>query len=142
MPDRNVKTIRDLIFYQYAKIIAKRAFDSIDGKMAKQNHYGFVGKTFLELKSCIKSWSNIIREDWQFVGSQKQCIYCGAKNDIHKEHIVLKSLSIKPECQKCDIIQGIHNQIWACKQCNSLKGTKGLYEFFKIKYPNEKSFMI
>jgi hypothetical protein len=26
MPDRDVKTIRDLIFYQYAKIIARRAF--------------------------------------------------------------------------------------------------------------------
>jgi hypothetical protein len=26
MPNRNVETIRDLIFYQYAKIIARRAF--------------------------------------------------------------------------------------------------------------------
>jgi hypothetical protein len=26
MPDRDVKTIRDLIFYHYAKIIARRAF--------------------------------------------------------------------------------------------------------------------
>ncbi len=25
MPDRDVQTIQDLIFYQYAKIIAKRA---------------------------------------------------------------------------------------------------------------------
>ena len=25
MPDRDVKTIRDLIFYQYAKIMARRA---------------------------------------------------------------------------------------------------------------------
>jgi hypothetical protein len=25
MPDRDVKTIRDLIYYQYAKIIARRA---------------------------------------------------------------------------------------------------------------------
>jgi hypothetical protein len=26
MPDRDVKTIRDLIYYQYVKIIARRAF--------------------------------------------------------------------------------------------------------------------
>jgi archaeosine-15-forming tRNA-guanine transglycosylase len=26
MPDRDVKMIRDLIYYQYAKIIARRAF--------------------------------------------------------------------------------------------------------------------
>jgi hypothetical protein len=28
MPDRDVKTIKDLIFYQYAKIIARRAFSA------------------------------------------------------------------------------------------------------------------
>ncbi len=35
MPDRDVKTIRDLIYYQYAKIIAKRAFSAKDWKAAK-----------------------------------------------------------------------------------------------------------
>ncbi|MDD5066669.1 MAG: hypothetical protein PHF84_06440 [bacterium] len=35
MPDREVKTIRDLIYYQYAKIISKRAFDQPDGKSTK-----------------------------------------------------------------------------------------------------------
>jgi len=30
MPDRNVKTIQDLIFYQYAKIMARRAFGAGD----------------------------------------------------------------------------------------------------------------
>jgi hypothetical protein len=36
MPDRDVKTIRDLIYYQYAKIIARRAFSAADGKKAKK----------------------------------------------------------------------------------------------------------
>jgi len=36
MPERDVKTIQDLIFYQYAKIIARRAFDVPDGKEAKK----------------------------------------------------------------------------------------------------------
>ena len=31
MPDRDVSTIRDLIYYQYAKIIAKSAFAASDG---------------------------------------------------------------------------------------------------------------
>jgi hypothetical protein len=42
MPDRDVKTIRDLIYYQYAKIIARRAFGAADGKEAKKYNYGFV----------------------------------------------------------------------------------------------------
>jgi len=140
MPDRNVKTIRDLIYYQYAKIIARRAFSMFDGKEAKKQHYGFVKKTFQELKRGDKSWSEITREDWQFVESEKKYIYCGTEGDLHKEHIIPRSLRIKPECEICDKIQGIHNQVWACRQCNSSKGTKGLYEFYKAKYPNEKKF--
>ncbi len=35
MPDRDVKTIRDLIYYQYAKIVARRAFGAADGKIEK-----------------------------------------------------------------------------------------------------------
>ena len=49
-------------------------------------------------------------------------------------------MRIKPGCERCDKIQSIHNQVWACEKCNLDKGTKGLYEFFKSKYPNEKKF--
>jgi len=49
MPIRSAKTIRDLIYYQYAKIIARRAFGVADGKEAKQKHFGFIKKTFQEL---------------------------------------------------------------------------------------------
>jgi len=51
MPDRDVETIRDLIYYQYAKIMARRAFGVTDGNEAKRQHYGFIKKTFRELKS-------------------------------------------------------------------------------------------
>jgi ribosomal protein S27AE len=53
---------------------------------------------------------------------------------------VPKSLRIRQECETCDTIQGIHNQIWACGQCNSIKGRKGLYQFFKAKFPTERKF--
>jgi len=49
MPDRDVTTIGDLIYYQYAKIIAKSAFAAPDGRGAKGRHYGFVKQTFGEL---------------------------------------------------------------------------------------------
>jgi len=140
MPDRDVSTIQDLIYYQYAKIIARRAFSTMNGKEAKKQHYGFVKKTFLELKSGSKEWSEITREDWQFVEAEKKCAYCGSEVELHKEHIVPRSLKIKPECGSCDRIQGIHNQVWACKECNFMKGTRGLYEFYKIKHSHEKKY--
>jgi hypothetical protein len=140
MPDRDVNTIRDLIYYQYAKIIARRAFGAADGKEAKKYNYGFVKETFRDLKSGAKSWSEITREDRQFVEAEKRCVYCGAENDLHWEHIVPRSLRVKPDCETCETIRGIHNQIWACGQCNSMKGRKGLYQFFKGKYPGERKY--
>ncbi len=140
MPIKSAKTIRDLIYYQYAKIIARRAFGAVDGKEAKQQHFGFINNTFEELRSGVKSWSEITREDRQFVEAEKRCVYCGAENDLHWEHIVPRSLRIRQECETCETIQGIHNQIWACGRCNSMKSAKGLYQFFKGIYPAERKF--
>ncbi len=67
MPDKEVKTIQDLIFYQYAKIIAKSSFGIPDGQAAKREHYGFIKNKFQELRDGIMSWSDILREDLQFV---------------------------------------------------------------------------
>jgi archaeosine-15-forming tRNA-guanine transglycosylase len=45
MPDRDVKTIRHLIYYQYSKIIGKSAF----GADSKSKDYGFIKNTFRDL---------------------------------------------------------------------------------------------
>jgi uncharacterized protein with PIN domain len=140
MPDKEVQTIREVIFYQYAKIIARSAFRSMDGKQAKSLHYGFIKKTFRELRDRTKSWSEITREDWQFVESEKICAYCGGDQNLQKEHIVPRSIRITPRCFDCEAIQGIHNQVWACFQCNSIKKDKGLYTFYKLRFPDEKKF--
>jgi hypothetical protein len=140
MPDRDVETIRDLILYQYAKIIARSALGAGDSVAAKKEHYGFIKTTFRRLKSGEMSWSDILREDWQLVESEQRCAYCGGEGELHREHIVPRSLRILAKCETCDRIQGIHNQIWACRRCNSLKGTKGLYEFFRDQLPGEKKY--
>lgn len=59
MPDRDVRTLRDLIWYQYAKIVARRAL----GPEAKREHYGFVKQTLRDLQSGKKQWSDIAREE-------------------------------------------------------------------------------
>ena len=59
MPDREVETIQDLIYYQYAKVIARSAFAVPNGKVAKSQHYGFIKNTFRQLKRGQKSWSEI-----------------------------------------------------------------------------------
>ena len=46
MPDNEVKTIRDEIFFQYAKIIVCSARHCANGKEAKKKYYGFIKKKF------------------------------------------------------------------------------------------------
>lgn len=97
MPDREVKTIQDLIYYQYAKIIVRRASGAADGKEAKAQSYGLIKNKFRELKSGKILWSEITKEDTrqrhasagkQLVEAEKKCIYCGAVGDLNWEHIV------------------------------------------------------
>lgn len=136
MPDREVSTIRELIFYQYAKIVGRSAF----GPDAKKESYGFIKKKFRALKDGTISWSDITREDKQLVGADKACAYCGATGDLQWEHIVPKSLLIKPDCATCDRIQSIHNQVLACPVCNYAKKQLGLYQFYKKRFPDDKKF--
>ena len=136
MPDNEVHTIRDQIYFQYAKIIAKKIF----GPNAKATAYGFIKKTFHDFQHDEKHWSDILREDKQLIESDKICIYCGSTENLSWDHIVPKSLLINDRCSACDRIQGVHNLIWACKSCNSEKSTKGLYQFYHAKFPDDKKF--
>jgi len=140
MPDRDVKTIKDQIMFQYAKIIACSSLHYKNGSEAKQKSYGFIKNKFKELQNNEIIWSSILREDVQFVDSDKKCVYCDCLENLSKEHIVPRSLNINDRCKTCDHIQGIHNIIWACKSCNSSKSDSGLYHFYKKIMPDNKKF--
>ncbi|MGO9411770.1 MAG: HNH endonuclease [Spirochaetia bacterium] len=136
MPPKQVETIRDEILYQYAKIIAKSAF----GQSAKRLDFGFILKTFLELRDGTKKWSEITREDKQFLQTEKDCLYCGATENLQFDHVVPRSIRIKEACASCEKLQGIHNQIWACPRCNQEKGKSGLYAFFQKRLRGDKYY--
>jgi hypothetical protein len=108
VPDRDVKTIRFSLFFQYAKIIGVRAF----GPNARKTVYGFTKTKFRELVRGEMKWSEILRNDQRSFEEPKACIYCGAADHLQWEHIVPRSLANKERCPGCDRIQGIHNMVW------------------------------
>ena len=69
MPPTVVKTVKDLIYWQYAKIIADSA------GMGKKD-YGFVMNKFKQLKQGSISW-NEIREYVKEKEFGNECIFCG-----------------------------------------------------------------
>ena len=84
MPPSAVKTIRDLIYWQYAKIISESA-----GYGKRQ--YGFVMNRFKSLQSGKISWSTSIREYIKEREKTDVCIYCGSKSDLTLDHILPRS---------------------------------------------------
>ena len=113
MPPSAVKSIRDLIYWQYAKLIAESA------GFGKKN-YGFIMSKFKELQSGKIQWSTAIREYIKEHEVPNQCIYCGNKENLTLEHILPRSRGGP------DITD---NAIMVCKHCNSSKGSKRLYEW-------------
>ena len=115
MPPSAVKTIRDTIYWQYAKLISKSAGMKINGSR------GFQMSTFQKLKKGEMKWSSTIREWLREHEKPNECIYCGANEKLTTEHILPKS------CGGPDIPD---NAIRICQSCNSKKGGKRLYEWF------------
>jgi len=114
MPPSTVKTVRDLIFWQYAKIISESA------GFGKRN-WRFVMKKFKQLKDGEIFW-NEIRE---YVRERKdECIFCGRKTDLTIDHLFPRLFN-GPDDEK--------NIVFVCRECNSSKGSRRLYEFWTLK---------
>jgi len=116
VPPAVVKTVKDLIYWQYAKIIAESA------GIGKKD-YGFVMNKFKQLKQGEISW-NEIREYIKEKEYGNECIYCGATANLTLEHLLPQKYN-GPNVEK--------NLVWVCKSCNSKKGARRLYEHFALE---------
>jgi hypothetical protein len=116
VPPAAVKTIKDLIFWQYAKIIA-------DSAGIGKHDYGFVMTKFKQLRQGEIFWNNI-REYVKEREHRDECIFCGSTADLTVEHLLPQSHG-GPNSEK--------NIVWICKSCNSSKGAKRLYEYWAIR---------
>jgi hypothetical protein len=117
MPPAAVKTIKDLIFWQYAKLISKSAGFGIQAR-------AFQMKKFKQLQSGEIQWSSSVREWLKEHEKPDECIYCGSKENLTTEHILPKARG-GPDVPD--------NVIRVCKKCNSSKGDKRLYEWKGLK---------
>jgi hypothetical protein len=81
MPPKAVRTLRDLLFWQYAKIIS-------DSAGFGKDNYRFIMDRFRRLRSGEIEWSTSIREWIHEQESPNACIYCGATGDLTVEHMI------------------------------------------------------
>ncbi|MEM3030585.1 MAG: HNH endonuclease [Candidatus Micrarchaeia archaeon] len=120
MPPPAVKTLRDLIYWQYAKIISESA------GFGKAN-YAFIMDRYNKLRSGEVNWSSSVREYIKEHEKKSECVYCGAKTRLTLEHILPRARG-GPD--------STDNLVWVCGRCNSSKGGRRLYEWFGLERRN------
>jgi len=113
-PLGRIKTVRDLIYWEYSKLIAGSAVND-------RKNYRFVSYTFKRLKTGKIKFSPIKREEEkQRLLPQDVCAYCGKPAD-HWEHIIPRSRG-GPD--------NFDNEVRACKKCNLTKSNKDPFEWY------------
>jgi hypothetical protein len=120
-PPKFVKTVRDLIYWLYAELIARAA--------GFQGNYGFVISRYKKLKSGEMKWSSTIRDrqkEWEKGG---ECVYCGATENLTMDHIIPISRASIDQRVK-NLLDSSDNCVWACKKCNTSKKDKDIFEWY------------
>ncbi len=116
MPPTAVRNLKDLLYWQYAKIIAQSA------GMGKRQ-WAFIMDRFKKLQSGEIAWDSI-REYVKEREDLDHCVFCGGEDDLTLEHLFPRAFR-GPEDEK--------NAVWVCGRCNSSKGARRLYEYWTIR---------
>jgi len=120
MPPSAIKSIRDLIYWQYAKLISKSA--------GFEENYKFIMNRFQKLKNEQILWSTGIKEYVKERERPDECIYCRRKIELTLDHLIPRARG-GPDSPD--------NAVMICKSCNSSKCSKRLYEFYGIDSRDE-----
>jgi hypothetical protein len=120
MPPPYVKTIREEILYEYAKLISRSAYNSLQR--------GFITDRFKKLRDGEISMSDTIREWEKEHQLPTECVFCGATDNITTDHLIPKN---RGGTDSGD------NLVHACTSCNSSRGDKGVFEWLGLKKKDE-----
>ncbi len=116
MPPPYVKTIREEILYEYAKLISRSAYGTLQR--------GFITERFQKLRDGDIAISDTIREWEREQELPKNCVFCGSTEDLTTDHLI-------PVNRGGD--DSADNLVLSCQACNSSRGDKGVFEWLGLK---------
>lgn len=120
MPPPYVKTIREEIYYEYAKLISRSAYDSLQR--------GFITDRFKKLRDGEISISDTIREWEREQELPKECVFCGSKEGLTTDHLIPRSRGGDDSAD---------NLVLACQSCNASRGDRGIFEWLGLERKDE-----
>jgi len=116
MPPGYVKTIRDEIFYEYAKLISRSSYGKLE--------YGYITNRFFKLKDDEIKISDTIREWEKEQTFPRECVFCGSAENLSTDHLIPKNRGGDNSAD---------NLVLACRSCNSSRGDKGVFEWLGLE---------
>jgi hypothetical protein len=116
MPPKYVKTIKEEIFYEYAKLISRSAYRSLER--------GFITDRFKKLRDGEITISGTIREWEREQELPKECVFCCSTSDLTTDHLIPRSRGGDDSAD---------NLVLACQPCNTSRGEKGVFEWLGLK---------
>jgi len=117
MPPPYVRTIREEIFYEYAKLISRSVFGG-------QINYRFVSDRFKALRDGYATMSGTIREWQREQELPKECVFCGIRDNLQIDHLVPRSRGGPDSAD---------NTVWSCSSCNMSRGGQGVFQWLGLK---------
>jgi hypothetical protein len=121
MPPKYVQTVRQLIYWEYANLIAKSA--------GFKANYGFIVSRYKKLDSGEMKWSSSVRDHVKELDQGLICAYCGARNNLTTDHIVpISRAGVDPRIAR--LLDSADNCVCACKKCNSTKSDRDAFEWY------------
>jgi hypothetical protein len=100
MPPKMVKTIRDLIYWEHATLIARAA--------GFERNYRLIVSRFKKLQSGEIRMSDLTRDDRNMILKDEYCIYCGSTENLCFDHVKrIKGSKAEAEALKALLITEI-----------------------------------
>ncbi len=116
MPPPYVRTIREELLYEYAKLISRSAYASLER--------AFITDRLKKLRDNEISISDTMR-DWEREQElPRACVYCASIENLTTDHLI-------PRNRGGD--NSADNVVLACKACNASRGDKGIFEWIELK---------
>jgi hypothetical protein len=116
MPPAYVSTIQEEIYYEYAKLISRSAYGSLQRP--------FITERFTKLRGGEITISGTMREWEREQELPKECVFCCSPSDLTTDHLIPKSRGGDDSAD---------NVVLACQSCNTSKGDKGVFEWVGLK---------
>jgi hypothetical protein len=140
MPDREVLTLLDLVYYQYAKIVAQEELTRPGFEIARRTQYGMAKDIFRDLKAGRKLWADVTRGNGTREEEPARCAFCGRGGNVEPRHLVPRRLHINERCGQCERLLSHGNLVPTCADCAARRGAMGLYAFYRNLFPDESKF--